>query len=264
MRTGRTGPGLMMQRFRAFDVCLVFCSYLEKRRMVAWLSLLVTSLLILTARASEQISTERKVSFSGNGEFVLDIPRLPNLKKSLEEFLIDEDSNALLVGSDDLTALPRGQHWYSRQPSFTFFGLVMTPIFRVALRRRHMEDGSMGILVEVDESRVEAVSQKTNVIEGDGKDDEHWISSLLSKGSINGESDIRVQTTDQGWIVSLKSQLDFKMKVPKYLPLPPGFASIGSAIMKIQCQERARQSLIQIRDAYLKWAEEESFHLRHG
>ena len=235
--------------------------------MTSWFSLLVVSLLILATQASttaQAISTERQVSFSGNGEYALDIPRLPNLKKSLEEFLVDEESNALLVGSDDLIALPRGQHWYSRQPSFAFFGLVMTPIFRVALRRQHMEDGSMEILVEVDESRVEAVGQKTDQIEGDGAEDEHWISSLLSKGSINGESDIRVQQTNQGWMMSLKSQLDFKMKVPKYLPLPPGFASIGSAIMKIQCQERAKQSLKQIRDAYLKWAQEESFNLRHG
>lgn len=237
-----------------------YCNERQQRKgrrnfssMTCWV-LLFASWLTL-AHASERTVSGRSVSFSGNGAFALDIPRFPHASQSLEEFLSDEGSSGLLVGSDDLTALPDGQHWDCRQPSLTFFGLVMTPVFRIGLWRRRFKDGIMKISVQVKESRTEIRSQRQQLhqqtpTDGDG----HWLSSLFSQSSIQGKSDILVQPTAHGWVLSLESELYMKLKVPKYLPLPPGFAKIGSAIMKLQCQDRARQSLEQLRDAYLAWA----------
>ena len=202
----------------------------------------------------------KSVQFSGSGAHALEVSRIPQGSSSLEEFLSAESSNGLLVGSDNIRMLPGGRHWDCRQPSLHLFGLIMTPILRVFVVRQHKQEaGVMEINVQVEESRTEILQQGHRLSSSSPPDDQqqqdsHWLSSLFSKSKIQGNSVILVKPTPHGWTLSLESQLEFKIKVPKYLPLPFGFSKIGSAIMKLQCQARARQSLEEIRDAYMAWA----------
>ena len=72
---------------------------------------------------------------------------------------------------------------------------------------------------------------------------------------ITGQSDIVATRTDNGkWKLSMDTSLHMKMHLLRYLPLPPGFSSIGSFVMSFQCQDRARKSLESLKQAYLTWA----------
>lgn len=60
--------------------------------------------------------------------------------------------------------------------------------------------------------------------------------------------------TDQSYALEGNLELTLTINLPRFLPLAPGFNTIGSKIVERTCKERLRQNLSDISDAYLVWA----------
>jgi len=216
------------------------------------------------------VQAEKQVEFVGKGSAQIDI--IPSSSSvpdsaSLEAFLRREESNGLLLGTNDIVPYT-DDHWDCKQPSFRLFGKDFIPIFRVGLWRYIENNGLLRILVAVKESRTAMLRQQddgarlhsslSSNTSGSNEQQQDWMLNMLQRGKIEGESEIMVKPSNngKGWMLSMSTSLKMKMNVPKYLPLPPGFAMIGSVVMNQQCQDRAHKSLVELGQAYAEWSEQ--------
>jgi len=70
-------------------------------------------------------------------------------------------------------------------------------------------------------------------------------------------SDHHHHHNNSGWTLTLSVSLTLIIDLPPFLPVPPCFNSIGSRIIKSTCRKRLDQLAIDMRDAYLEWANEQ-------
>jgi hypothetical protein len=77
----------------------------------------------------------------------------------------------------------------------------------------------------------------------------NWRGSSTTSASSTPPS-----SAPQGWTLSGDLELTLIVPLPLFVPLPPGFNTIGSRIVKGTCQKRVETNLMEVRDAYIKWA----------
>lgn len=190
------------------------------------------------------------IRFSGNANARIDTSSIEvdggEDDKSFDAFLLSAASNPVLLGAETYTKLDdegSGELWECKQASVAWFGLALTPIF---INRIEKSSGNVVISIIEAQTQVSEGSRLGNTIatamkrsEFEGRNVVSWKERAGSNNAYVMEGDLRLTLT---------------INLPRFLPLPPGFNTIGSKIVDRTCKQRLRQNLSDISDAYLVWA----------
>merc|ERR1711967_25054 len=104
------------------------------------------------------------------------------------------------------------------------------------------------VSISIIEARTEVISGDRDSVRG------RAVSKLMQKASFTGRNALSWErSAGIGWILTARLTLTLVLPLPPFVPLPPGFNTIGSAIVQTTCRERATQNLLDVRDAYTTW-----------
>lgn len=221
-------------------------------------------------RHIKQATTSRSVrlsanqlSFSGDSKASI---RIPFPKDSFRSWLHSSDSNLRLLGSDDATQQQQQEEedeglWYCPQPRVEFLGLDLVPVF-VNRLEHSPHDGS---------TTVHIVEAKTEILQSSANNAANrLVASLMERATFQGKSVIRVdddeeeeyENDDTGNNPRCRLSVDLNLKLqvplPRFLPLPPGFNSIGSAIVRRTGQTRTKQLLQDLEQDFKEFTQTQS------
>uniref|UniRef100_A0A7S2I9G2 Uncharacterized protein n=1 Tax=Helicotheca tamesis TaxID=374047 RepID=A0A7S2I9G2_9STRA len=181
--------------------------------------------------------------------------------RTLPEFLLhtSEYSDIILLGTDDVTKKPDGLY-DCRQASVGWFGLEVVPVFVNEVIRDEKND-------RVTTSIIEA---RTDIKRGGGGTRGKIVREVMKQSTFEGRNvlswvEFKVYDDDDDgndgrsgdnrvWTLSGDLVLTLLITLPSFLPLPPGFNSIGSRIVAATCKKRAEESLLCVQKAYEDWA----------
>lgn len=169
-------------------------------------------------------------------------------EKSLYKFLSSASSNKVLLGTDNTklisSAATAGEtSWECVQKSVEWFGMTLTPIFVNRIERGSEEEGK--VITSIVEARTD--------VQGGGLG--NALASAMKRSVFEGRTIVTWKERDSTYYIEGDLELNLTLKLPRLLPLPPGFNAIGSKIVERTCRERLTQNLIDIKDAYTEWAE---------
>lgn len=196
------------------------------------------------------------LNFDGQSSASIFVPIPPDIsisERTLPEWLLHSavSSDRVLHGTDDYRLRKDGMY-DCVQPSVDWFGLELVPVFVNRIDRS--ESGAGGVTVRIVDARSEIRS-------GGGGPAGAVIQSVMKKSKFAGRYGISWRAAPQrsasrrdGWTLSADLALTLTVPLPGLLPLPPGFNSIGSSIVKSTCRKRVEQNLVDLRDAYVLWA----------
>lgn len=191
--------------------------------------------------------------FAGDAEITADIP--PG-GASLARFFASEAADPILVGvTNDSSTYRRLESDYGgdgttttlecRQKSLTdFLGLTLTPVLTSRITKS-VDEG--GLVVDILDARTEVSEGRIG----------NTLRRLLERAKFVGSN--RVSWTEHGGGYRLVARMDLLITVdlPPLLPLPPGFNSLGSRIVRSQSRGRLQESVDDIARAYREWSESE-------
>ena len=144
-----------------------------------------------------------------------------------------------------------GELWECRQASVRWFGMEVAPVFISRIDKNPTEKTVVVSIVDA-RTEVEQGGRLGNV-----------LASAMQRAKFAGRNAItwkehNVASNSAGGARSCDLEGNLKLTLtitlPPFLPLPPGFNTIGSKIVKRTCAERLRQNLSELSDAYLIWA----------
>lgn len=196
------------------------------------------------------------INFDGESSasiFVPVPPDISNPERTLPDWLLHSpaSSDKVLLGTDDYRSRKDGMY-DCIQPGVDWFGLELVPVFVNRIDRS--EVGAGGVTVRIIEARSEMRS-------GGGGPAGAVIKSAMEKSKFSGRYGVswrnaprRSISSKDGWTLSADLALTLTVPLPGLLPLPPGFNSIGSRIVKSTCRKRVEKNLVNLRDAYVRWA----------
>jgi len=191
------------------------------------------------------------ISWEGDSTGVLDID-VP--LRSMQEFLQSPASDLYLLGTDTYIKRNDGL-WDCQQPVIDFFGLSVQPVFVNRLDRQPSPSTS-GVTVSI-------VDARTDIVKNPHSPTNIAVSNLMSKTKFVGKSLISVKpsssssSSSSGCQLECQLSLTLQIKLPKFMLLPPGFNTIGSAIVSRIGKSRTKQLLKEIEMAFSKeWLEE--------
>jgi hypothetical protein len=181
--------------------------------------------------------------------------------KTLSAFLLSSESDAILLGMKDdggvaqvtqVDAQSSSSTWECRQSSIDWFGMTLIPIFTNVIERseplRDDEDGGSVII-----SIVEANTQVEN-----GGRLGSALASAMRRSVFAGRNIVmwkeQEEEDDKSYTLIGDIELSLTITLPPFMPLPPGFNTIGSRIVERTCKERLRQNLRDVSDSYYDWA----------
>mmetsp|Transcript_14655 Transcript_14655/g.24914 ORF Transcript_14655/g.24914 Transcript_14655/m.24914 type:complete len:243 (+) Transcript_14655:97-825(+) len=165
--------------------------------------------------------------------------------KSLSKFLSSDASNRILLGTDDTKLISSaGDAIYEcYQGGVAWFGLTLIPIFV-----NRIERGTEGkVTTSIEEARTE--------IEGGGGLGGNALASAMKRSEFEGRTIVTWKEGESSYHIEGDLVLNLTIKLPRILPLPPGFNAIGSKIVERTCRERLKQNMIDTKNAYIEWAE---------
>mmetsp|Transcript_11712 Transcript_11712/g.22782 ORF Transcript_11712/g.22782 Transcript_11712/m.22782 type:complete len:367 (-) Transcript_11712:106-1206(-) len=194
---------------------------------------------------------------------------------SLKEFLLTSASDSVLLGmknSGNQVGISQcekidgsdcfqnnGELWECRQASIEWFGLTLVPVFVNGIERSIPSSSSNeGNVV------ISIIDAKTEVRSGGRLGS--TLSSAMKRSVFEGRNVVRWEEHstnskdhDEGtfkhkYTLEGNIKLNLTINLPPFLPLPPGFNTIGSKIVERTCRDRLRQNLDDISAAYLQWA----------
>lgn len=190
--------------------------------------------------------------FAGDAEISADIP--PG-GASLGRFFASEAADPILVGVSNESSTYRrlesdggdgtATTLECRQKSLTdFLGLTLTPIITSRITKS-VDEG--GLVVDILDARTEVSEGRIG----------STLRRLLERATFVGSN--RVSWTEHGGGYRLVARMDLLITVdlPPLLPLPPGFNSLGSRIVRSQSRGRLQESVDDIARAYREWSESE-------
>lgn len=180
--------------------------------------------------------------------------------RTLSTFLYSSESDAILLGMKQgqggvaqVTKLQSNQQestWECRQSSIDWFGMTLIPIFTNVIERSEASssnsDGSVVISI---------IDAKTQVENG-GKLGSA-LASAMKRSVFEGRNMVfwkEQQEDELSYKLVGDIELSLTINLPPFMPLPPGFNTIGSRIVERTCKERLRQNLRDVSDAYHYWA----------
>lgn len=205
------------------------------------------------------------IRFSGTANAKIDTPEIvtntdEDEDKSLSKFLTSSASDAVLLGTkkgakgvsqctkmnDNQTI--QGDLWECKQNSIAWFGLTITPIFTNRIEKSEADRNVVISIIDA-QTEVSEGSRLGNTLASAMKRSKFAGRNVISwKEGGNNNSGSRSHTLEGDLNLTLTINL------PPFLPLPPGFNTIGSKIVERTCRDRLRQNLSDISDAYLVWA----------
>mmetsp|Transcript_30102 Transcript_30102/g.51216 ORF Transcript_30102/g.51216 Transcript_30102/m.51216 type:complete len:224 (-) Transcript_30102:105-776(-) len=210
-----------------------------------------TTLLVATAASIPSGVFAGTIRFVGianasvRGDVILSNDDEGNDKKSLSKFLSSDASNRILLGTDDTKLISSaGDAIYEcYQGGVAWFGLTLIPIFV-----NRIERGTEGkVTTSIEEARTE--------IEGGGGLGGNALASAMKRSEFEGRTIVTWKEGESSYHIEGDLVLNLTIKLPRILPLPPGFNAIGSKIVERTCRERLKQNMIDTKNAYIEWAE---------
>ena len=167
--------------------------------------------------------------------------------KSLSKFLSSDASNRILLGTDD-TKLIGDSIYECRQGSVAWFGLSLIPIFVNRIDR-----GTAGSGSQEDGKVTTSIVEARTEVSGGGLG--NVLASAMKRSEFEGRTIVSWKEGKSSYQIEGDLVLNLTIKLPRILPLPPGFNAIGSKIVERTCKERLKQNLLDIKAAYIEWAE---------
>jgi hypothetical protein len=203
-------------------------------------------------KASSASASLNALKFDGTGtaEVTVSLPPGAPPERSLPAFLRSSDSDGLLLGSASYQKVSSQEGnlvWEVSQPPIEWFGTKLMSTFINRIDRPAEQNK---IVVAIEEARTEIATSD------DSGNRASLMSNIMGRSSFTGGTELTWQQggeTSNEWSLRADIRLDLAVNVPKFLPLPPGFNSIGSQIVGSTCKIRIQQNLQDIKDAYLKW-----------
>eukprot|EP00984_Skeletonema_dohrnii_P014231 scaffold5959_cov88-Skeletonema_dohrnii-CCMP3373.AAC.3 len=165
--------------------------------------------------------------------------------KSLSKFLSTDASNRILLGTDDTKLISSAEDaiYECYQGSVAWFGLTLIPIFV-----NRIERGTEGkVTTSIEEARTE--------VKGGGGLGGNALASAMKRSEFEGRTIVTWKEGESSYHIEGDLVLNLTIKLPRILPLPPGFNAIGSKIVERTCRERLKQNMIDTKNAYIEWAE---------
>ncbi len=159
--------------------------------------------------------------------------------KSLSKFLSTNASNTILLGTDN-TKLIGDDMYECTQGSVAWFGLTLIPIFVNRIDR-----GAAEVTTSIVEARTE--------VRGGGIG--NALASAMKRSEFEGRTIVSWKEEKSSYDFDADLELTLTIKLPRILPLPPGFNAIGSKIVERTCKERLKKNVLDIKAAYIEWAE---------
>ena len=193
------------------------------------------------------------IKFVGNAQVSYDTPPIvissqDDEDKSLSKFFTTSASDEVLCGGKTNTIIEDdndngdGVLWESRQGDIGWFGMTLSPIFINRITKN-----TDNVVVSLEDSTTEVLSSGRL---GLG----NTLASAMKLSNFDGRNVVTYKSNDdQGYTLDGALQLTLTIELPPFLPLPPGFNSIGSRIVQSTCKGRLKQNLVEISGAYLKW-----------
>lgn len=166
--------------------------------------------------------------------------------KSLSKFLSTNASNTILLGTDN-TKLIGDAVYECTQGSVAWFGLTLIPIFVNRIDRGTASSGSL----EEGKVTTSIVEARTEVI-GGGLG--NALASAMKRSEFEGRTIVSWKEGKSSYDIEADLELTLTIKLPRILPLPPGFNAIGSKIVERTCKERLKKNVLDIKAAYMEWA----------
>lgn len=140
--------------------------------------------------------------------------------------------------------------WECRQSSIDWFGMTLIPIFTNVIERSEASSSNSDGLVVI--SIIDAKTQ----VENGGKLGSA-LASAMKRSVFEGRNMVfwkEQQEDELSYKLVGDIELSLTINLPPFMPLPPGFNTIGSRIVERTCKERLRQNLRDVSDAYHYWA----------
>ena len=193
------------------------------------------------------------IKFVGNAQVSYETPPIvissqDDEDKSLSKFFTTSASDEVLCGGKTNTIIEDdndngdGVLWESRQGDIGWFGMTLSPIF---INRITKNTDNVVVLLE---------DGRTEVLESGRLGLGNTLASAMKLSNFDGRNVVTYKSNDdQGYTLDGALQLTLTIELPPFLPLPPGFNSIGSRIVQSTCKGRLKQHLVEISGAYLKW-----------
>lgn len=164
-------------------------------------------------------------------------------QRSFEEWLQSSASDHGLLGARAAQQRPDGL-WDCRQPRIAFFGLDLVPVFVNKIDRT-----PAAVIISI-------VQARTDIFEGKEGRVNQAVAAVMEKSTFVGKSVIKSRTIGKTYSVSVDLSLTLQAPLPSFVLLPPGFNSIGSAIIQNTCRRRTSSFLEDLKKSYREWARE--------
>lgn len=230
-------------------------------RAIGFAFLIATTVAFVSPTSSRRISKATSTSLKGtirfvgkastsvSGDAILSNNDESN-DKSLSNFLSSDASNKILLGTDNtklLSSAAAGDAIYEcTQGSVAWFGLTLIPIFINRIDRCNSGSQEEGkVTTSIEEARTE--------VQGGGLG--NALASAMKRSVFEGRTIVSWKEGQSSYHIEGDLVLNLTIKLPRILPLPPGFNAIGSKIVERTCRERLKQNLVDIEAAYIEWAE---------
>mmetsp|Transcript_6336 Transcript_6336/g.9851 ORF Transcript_6336/g.9851 Transcript_6336/m.9851 type:complete len:232 (-) Transcript_6336:317-1012(-) len=174
--------------------------------------------------------------------------------KSLSKFLSSDASNRILLGTDDTKLISSaGDAIYEcYQGGVAWFGLTLIPIF-INRIERGATAGSFGSQEQEEGRVITSIEEARTDVQGGGLGSA--LESAMRLSEFDGRTIVTWKEGKSSYHIEGDLVLNLTIKLPRILPLPPGFNAIGSKIFERICRERLKQNLIDTKAAYIEWAE---------
>jgi hypothetical protein len=190
------------------------------------------------------------IEFTGESESSILVPFPPESSgsnRTLPRWVLSSDSDKFFIGTDNVRPRKDG-NWDALQPSIDWFGLQLIPFFVIKLERCASRRQASAMIQEA----------RSDIKSGAESVGGNIISKLMEKSTFRGGTTFRWKESpsSNGWILKAHLTLTLSILLPPFLPLPPGFNSIGSRIVKSTCRKRLQDNIKVLQRAYLRWAKE--------
>ncbi|CAB9517495.1 expressed unknown protein [Seminavis robusta] len=164
---------------------------------------------------------------------------------SLADWMLSSDSDEFFLGTQDFRKRTDGC-WDAFQPSVDWFGLELVPVFVIKLERNGPKKQVSAIITQA----------RSDIRSGQNSVTGRLAGKVMEKSSFQGSNRVTWKENDLAneWILEADLSLTLSIPLPPLVPLPPGFNSIGSRIVKSTCKRRLEQFLNNLQASYLDWA----------
>lgn len=178
------------------------------------------------------------ISFQGDSSATLVLDA--NLE-SVQSFLQSSQSDMYLLGTETYAQREDGL-WDCQQPIVDFIGLSLQPVFVNRLDREPPSTVTISI-----------VDARTDIVKNPNSPANRVVANLMKTSKFVGKSRISVSSTkDRGCQLSIDLNLTLQIPLPPFLPLPPGFNKLGSAIVRTTGKSRTKKLLKDLQEAFEK------------